>query len=277
MIRPSLDIGVDRTVAFVVLVRVTPLGPVFIVTERSLEALVDLLAGSLDGSATCAFALSLPFSPGATVSGGGTGTGAGTTDPVVAGMASEGTDSDESCFSGCRSDIVGTTSAGSGPSTKVEGIIGYGSAGIGGSMETDLELAGRWEGGVGDLEGKGNGSGLGCGGIRCEGCLVSPGIIFSFDGDGGSGCGCGCGCCRGAGGSRFIGSVAVSSLGGREEIGGNGCLDKPGEPNGVRGDMGSGSDRVFCTGAFGSTSGSRLNGSSFRVSELEATTNTGWE
>lgn len=171
--------------AFVVLVRVTPLGPAFAVVGRNLEALADLIAGNLD--ATCAFALPLPFSPGAVVSGGGGGVGSGTTASVVAGTVLEGIGSVESCISGCRSGIVGAMGAGSGPGTKVEGTIGYGSAGIGGSTEVDLELAARWEGGVGDLEGKGNGSGFGCGGIKCEGCLVSPGVVFGFDGDGGSG------------------------------------------------------------------------------------------
>ena len=208
-----------RTVAFVVLVRVTPLGPAFVVAERGLGTLIDLIAGSLD--ATCAFAL--PFSPGAAASDGGRGAGAGTTDPVAVGTVLEGIDSGESCLSGCRFGIIGAMGAGSSSGTKAEGTIGYGSTGIGGSTETDLEPAARWEGGEGDLEGKGNGSGFGCGGIKCEGCLVSLGVVFGLDGDGGFGCDCGCSCGGGAGGSRFIGSVVVSSLRGGVEVGGNVC------------------------------------------------------
>ena len=72
-----------------------------------------------------------------------------------------------------------------------------------------------------------------------------------------------------------MGSVAVSLLGRGEEVDGSDCLGNFGEPSGVRGDIGSSNDRVFCTGVFGSTSGSRLNGSSLRESEVEATTRAG--
>ena len=107
MTLPSLDIGVDRTVAFVVLVRVTPLGPVIAAAERNLEALVDLVTGSLDGSGACSFALPLPFSPGSDLSGTGSGAGARAVSSVV--VVVERAGSDGSCFSGCGSGIVGAT------------------------------------------------------------------------------------------------------------------------------------------------------------------------
>lgn len=232
MTLPSLDIGVGRAGTFVVLVRVTPLGPVFAAVDRSLEALVNFVVGSLDGSGTCSFALPLSFSPGSVVSGTGGGSGAGVTTSVVAGVIVEGIDSGALCFSdGCRSIISGATS-GTGPGSgagsfealgfealEVEGSSGYGSAGIGGSTETDLDLETRWEGGVGDLEGNGKGSGLGCGGIRWGGRLVRPSLGSGFDCDWDAGGGFG----KGAGGSRFIGSVVASLLllGRREEADGN--------------------------------------------------------
>ena len=173
MTLPSLDIGVGRAVAFVVLVRVTPPGPAFAVLERSLEALVDFVTGNLDGSGACSFSFSLPFSPGSTVSGTGGGTESGATDSVVGCIVVGGVNSGESGFSGCGSGIIEATGKiGSGTGTglfeaiEVEGSSGYGSAGIGGSTETDLDLETRWEGGVGDLEGNGNDNGFGCGGIR---------------------------------------------------------------------------------------------------------------
>jgi len=276
--RPSLDIGVGRAVTLVALVRVTPLGPAFTALERNLEALVDFVTGSLDGSG--AFSFPFPFSLDSAVSGAGGGTKSGATGPVVTGAVVEGVSSDESRFSGCGSGTIEATGeicSGSGAGLfkafEVKGSSGYGSAGIGGSAETDLDLETRWEGGVGDLEGNRNDSGFGCGGIRWDGCLVGPDLESGFGCDGSSGCGCGCG--GEAGGSRFMGSVVVSSLGGREEVDGSGCLDKPGEPRGVRGDIDSSNDRVFRTGVFGSASGSRLNGSSFRGSEVEATTKAG--
>jgi len=279
---PSLDIGVGREVAFVALVRVTPLGPAFAALERNLEALVDFVTGSLDGSGAFSFALPFPFSPDSVVSGAGGGTKSGTTGSVVTGVVVKGVSSDGTCFSGCGSGIIeaaGKIDSGSGAGPfeafEVNGSSGYGSAGIGGSAETDLDLETRWEGGVGDLEGNRNDSGFGCGGIRWDDCLVGPDLESGFDCDGSSGCGCGFGCGGGAGGSRFMASVVVSSLGGRGEVDGSGCLDKPGEPKGIRGDIDSSNDRVFRTGVFGSASGSRLNGSSFRGSEVEVTTKAG--
>lgn len=47
----------------------------------------------------------------------------------------------------------------------------------------------------------------------------------------------------------------VSLLGGRIVVGGNVCLDKPGDPKDVRGDAGSCSSRVFRTGVFDGASG----------------------
>ena len=198
MTLPSLDIGVGRAVPFVVLVRATPLGPAFAVLGRNLDALIDFVTGSLDGFGGCSFALPLSFSPGSAVSGAGGGTESRATGSVIAGVVVEGVNSDESCFSGCGSGIIEATGEiGSGSGARpfemfeVEGSSGYGSVGMGGSTETDLDLETRWEGGVGDLEGNRNDSGFGCGGIRWEGCLVSPGLESGFDRDGGSGCGCG--------------------------------------------------------------------------------------
>lgn len=278
MTLPSLDIGVGRAVTFVALVRVTPLGPAFAALERNLEALVDFVTGSLDGSGAFSFALPFPFSSDLAVSGAGGDTKSGTTGSVVTGVVVEGVSSDESRFSGCGFGIIEAVGricscSGAGPfeAFEIKGSSGYGSAGIGGSAETDLDLETRWEGGVGDLEGNRNDNGFGCGGIRWDGCLVGPDLESGFDCDGSSGCGCG----GGTGGSRFMESVVVSSLGGRGEVDGSGSLDKPGEPRGVRGDIDSSNDRVFRTGVFGSASGSRLNGSSFRGSEVEATTKAG--
>ena len=135
------------------------------------------------------------------MSGAGGGTGGGTAISVAVGRGVGGITSDESCFSGgCGSGIVGETgSSGSGADAapaktlQVEGISGYGSAGIGGSTETDLERETRWEGGVGDLEGNRNDSGFGCGGIRCEDRLVKLALGSGFGTDGGSGRGRGCG------------------------------------------------------------------------------------
>lgn len=191
---PSLDIGVGRAVTFVVLVRVTPLGPAFAVVERNLEAFVDFAAGNLDGSGVCSFTFALPSPPDSAVSG--TGSGGGATASVVVGVVIGGINSDESCFSsGCVSAIVGATGGtGSGAGlfevSEVEGSSGYGSAGMGGSTEADLDLAMRWEGGVGDLEGNENGSGLVCGGIRWEGRSIRSGLGPGFDCDGDFGCGC---------------------------------------------------------------------------------------
>jgi len=191
---PSLDIGVGRAATFVVLVRVTPLGPEFAVLERNLEALVDFVMGSLDGFGGCSFALPLSFSPDSAVLGAGSGIESGTAGSVVAGVVVEGINSNESYFSGCGSGITEATGkmgsgSGAGPfeAFEVEGNSGYGSAGIGSSTETDLDLEMRWEGGVGDLEGNRNDRGFGCGGIRWEGCLVSPDLGSGFDCDGGSG------------------------------------------------------------------------------------------
>ena len=272
----SLDIGVGRVVTLVAFVRVTPLGPVFAAVERNLEALVDFVAGSLDCSGTRSFTLPLPFSSGSGLSGTGSDTGAGATGSVVAGVAVYEVSSDESCFSGCGSGGAGSCSgvgAGSLEAFEVEGSSGYGSAGIGGSTEADLDLETRREGGVGDLEGSGNDRGFGCGGIRWEGRLIDPGLGSGFDGDGGSGCSCGLGCGKGSGGSRSMESVI--SLLGRREVGGTSCLNKLGELRGVRGDIGSSNARFFCTSVFGNTSGSRLNGSSFREPEVGATTKAG--
>ena len=187
---PSLDIGVGLVATFVVLVRVTPLEPEFAVLERNLEALVDFVMGSLDGFGGCSFALPLPFSPDSAVSGAGSGIESGTAGSVVAGVIVGGTSSDESRFSGCGSGITeaaGKIGSGSGAGPfqafKVKGNSGYGSAGIGGSTETDLDLEMRWEGGVGDLEGNRNDRGFGCGGIKWEGCLVSPDFGSGFDCD----------------------------------------------------------------------------------------------
>ena len=77
-------------------------------------------------------------------------------------------------------------SAGSGSGARpievleVDGSRGYGSAGIGGSTEPDLDRETRWGGGVGDLGGSGKDSGFGCGGMRCEGCRVRPGLGSCF-------------------------------------------------------------------------------------------------
>jgi len=165
---------------FVVLVRVTP---AFAVLERNLEALIDFVTGSLDGSGAFSFALPLPFSPDSAMSDAGGGTKSGATCSVVTCIVVEGAGSDESHFSGCRSGTIGATGeigfgSGAGPfeAFEVKGSSGYGSAGIGGSAETDLDLETRWEGGVGDLEGNRNDSGFGCGGIRWDGCLVGPGL-----------------------------------------------------------------------------------------------------
>jgi len=158
---------------------------------------------------------------------------------------------------------------------EVEGSSGYGSAGIGGSTEVDLDLETRREGGVGDLEGNRNESGFGCGGIRWEGRLINSGLGDGLDCDGGSGCGCGSGRGKGSGEQRSIGSAVSSLLGGRGEVGGIDCLNSPGELRGVRGDMGSSNDRFFCTGVFGSTPVSILNGSSFREPGVEAITKAG--
>ena len=201
----SLDIGVGRTMTFVALVRVTPPGPLFTV-DRNPVNLIGFAAGSFDGPGVGSTALPFPFSSDSTVPGAGVGTGAeagaGTTTSAVVGGVTEGVISDGPCFSGgCGSGIVKTTggigsSSGSGSSAggpfealEVEGTSGYGSAGIGGSTEPDLDRETRWEGGVGDLEGKRNDSGLGCGGIRCEGCLVMTGLGFGLGSDGSSGCG----------------------------------------------------------------------------------------
>ena len=70
-------------------------------------------------------------------------------------------------------------------------------------------------------------------------------------------------------------SVTASLQGRGREVDGSDCLGKPGEPRGVRGDIGSSNDRVFCTGVFGSVSSSRLNGSSLRESEVEEITKAG--
>lgn len=247
MTLPSLDIGVGRAVAFVALVRVTPLGPALARAERNLEALVDFVMGNLDGCGACSFALPLPFSPGSVVSGAGGSIESGVIVSAAAGSAVGGAGSDEPCFSGCGFGIVGVMGrTGSGSSAKlfkafeVEGSNGYGSAGIGGSTEPALDLATRWEGGVGDLEGNRKGSGFGCGGIKYKGCSVGPGLGSGLGCDGGSDCGCGCDCgCGGAGGSRFMGSVVASLLGGRGGIDGSDCLNMPGESRGVRGDIGS--------------------------------------
>jgi len=146
---PSLDIGVGRAVTLVAFVRVTPLGPAFTVAERNLEAFVDFVAGSLEGPGACSSAFPFPFS-----SDTGGGTRAGATASVVVGaivgVIMRGIPSDGSCFSGgCGSGIVGATGgtgsgsgsgSGGGPfeASGAEGTSGYGSAGIGGSTETDL-------------------------------------------------------------------------------------------------------------------------------------------
>lgn len=222
----SLDIGVCRAAILVAFVRVTPLGPAFAVAERNLEAFVDFVAGSLDGPGACSFTLPLPFSSGSTVSGAG-GTGAGAAASGVVGVTAEGGISDGSCFSdGCGSAIVGAiggsgSGSGAGPieGSEVEGNSGYGSAGMGGSMETDLDLTIRWEGGAGGLEGNGKDSGVGCGEIMFRDCFVGRGLISGLDSDGGPDSGWDCG--EETGGSRFIGSVVVSLSRRRGEVGGS--------------------------------------------------------
>jgi hypothetical protein len=154
---PSLDIGVRRTAPFVAFVRVTPLGPAFAGVERNPKAFIGFVVGSLDGPGVCSSALPFPFSSGSVISGAGGGTGAGITASVVTGGVVKGVTSDKSSFSGgCGSGIVratGRTGSGSGSvsdsgigpfeALEVEGISGYGSAGIGGSTETDLDRGGR--------------------------------------------------------------------------------------------------------------------------------------
>ena len=193
----SLDIGVGRAAAFVAFVRVTPLGPAFLMVERNPRTFVGFVTGSLDGSGARSSVLPFPFSSGSTLSGTVGSTGAGTTISSAVGGGVEGITSDESCFSGgCGSGIVGETgnsgsgsgcNAGPSEGLEVEGTSGYGSAGIGGSTETDLERETRWEGGVGDREGNRNDSGFGCGGIRCEDRLVRPALGSGFGSDGGCG------------------------------------------------------------------------------------------
>jgi len=68
----------------------------------------------------------------------------------------------------------------------------------------------------------------------------------------------------------FMGSVVVAPLGERREVGGGDWLDMPEEPSGVRGDIEPSSGRALCTGVFSRASDSRLNGSSFCESEVEA-------
>lgn len=180
---PSLDIGVGRAVPFVVFVRVTPLGPGFAVLERNLEVFVDFAAGSLESPGGRSFALPLPFSSDKIVStaGGCTGVGFEVSGP---GGTMEAGNSGEPCFSGgCGSDIDGAsegTGSGSGAGSlealEAGGSIGYGSAGIGGSTETDLDREARREGGVGDLEGSRKDNGFGWGGMRCEVCLARTGL-----------------------------------------------------------------------------------------------------
>ena len=217
----SLDMGEGRVVTFRALVRVTPLEPAFTAIERNLEAFVGLGAGSLDGAGGCSFALPLPFSSASTVPDAKGGAGAVGAASTFAGVVIAGDISGESCFSGgCGFGIVGATGridSGSGTrlagGLEVEGTSGYGRMGIGGSTEADLARATRWGGGVGDLEGNRKDSGLGCGGIRCEGCLVGMGLGCGFGFDGGSSCG-GCGGCGGSTGrSMFMGSVAGSLFG----------------------------------------------------------------
>ena len=274
----SLDIGVGRTETFVALVRVTPLGRAFTMVERNPEAFMTFAAGSLDGPETCSTTLPFTFSSGSAVSGAGGGAGVGTTTSAVVGGIMEVAVSDGSEFlGGCESGIVGATDGiGSGSGTgpfemlEVEGTSGYGSAGIGGSTETDLDRETRWEGGVGDLEGNRNDNGFGCGGIRCEDRLVGEGLGSGLDSNGGSSCGWGCG--GGAGRSmsmRFL--VAVSS----RRRGGGVDNDRSDEPRGVRGDIDPSIDRGPCTGVLESASGSRLNGSSFCEPEVVAITKAG--
>lgn len=186
---PSLDIGVGRAVPFVVFVRVTPLGPAFVVLERNLEVLVDFAAGSLEGPGGRSFALPLPFSSDTVVSTAGGCTVVGIEVPGP-GSTVEAGNLGEPCFSGaCGSDIVGAsegTGSGTGSLGALEdgGSSGYGSAGIGGSTETDLDREARREGGVGDLEGSRKDNGFGCGGMRCEGCLARAGLGSRFCSDG---------------------------------------------------------------------------------------------
>ena len=213
-------------------------------------------------------------------SAGGTGAGAGAATSVVVDGVMEKVISDESRFSGgWKSGIVGATGrtgsgsgAGSFEALEVKGTSGYGSAGIGGSTETDLDRATRWEGGEGDREGNRNESGFGCGGTRCEDRLVGLGLGSGRDSDGGSGCGGSCS--RGAGGSMFMGSV-VAALLGRGGVDDSDRSDGSREARGVRGDMDPASNRVFCTDVFGSALSSRLNGSSSREPEVEAITKVG--
>lgn len=212
----SLDIGVGRVGAFVVFVRVTPLGPAFAMVGRNSGTFAGSAAESLDCSGACSSALPFPFSFGSIVSGAGGTTGVGSAISVVVGGNVGGTGSGELPFSGgCESGIVGATGrtgsgSGAGPAdmSGVEGTSGYGSAGIGGSTETDLERETRWEGGEGDLEGKRNDNGFGCGGIRCEYCLVRVGLGSGWDADGMSDRGGGCG--KGTGRSMFMGSVVAA-------------------------------------------------------------------
>lgn len=186
----SLEIGVCRTAPFVALVRVTPLGPASVV-ERNLEVFVDFAAGSLEGPGACSFALPLPSSSGWAVPGAGGNSGA---TSGFGGFVVGGNSGESDSLDGCGSGIVGATGgtgsgsdAGTAGGLEVEGSSGYGSAGIGGSTETDLDRAVRWEGGVGDLEGSGKDNGFGCGGIRCEGCLVGLSLGSRFGTDGGLG------------------------------------------------------------------------------------------
>ena len=146
----SLDIGVGRTVPFVALVRVTPLGPAFTMAGRNLGGFVGFAAGRLDGPGVGSFALPFPFRSGSVMSVAGGGTGVG----IVA-SGSEGSmgggNPGGSCFSGGRgSGIVGGAGgAGSGSGTRplevleVDGNNEYGSVGIGGSTEPDLDLEAR--------------------------------------------------------------------------------------------------------------------------------------
>ena len=74
-----------------------------------------------------------------------------------------------------------------------------------------------------------------------------------------------------------MGSVVVVLFGGGTGGGVNddGRSEKSRESKGVSGDMDPVCNQDFCTGVFGSASGSRLNGSSFCEPEVEAITNAG--
>lgn len=144
----SLDIGVARTVPFVALVRVTPLGPAFTVAERNLDVFVDFVTGGLilEGPRGCSFALPFPSLSTSVVSFAGGAIGVGVVTFGFEDSMTRG-NSDESRFSGGGGsgivEVEGATGSESGVGVlevlEVDGSNGYGSTGIGGSTEPDLD------------------------------------------------------------------------------------------------------------------------------------------